>query len=136
MKERKSPERRCGCPRADGGGEGASVSESVQWVHLGPEAKDDGRGVWMEMGKYRRGSAEAKGGEEGREKGVERCSRLGCRRYLLSPRNGWGIDRQTDGEMRQTKRHSEGARGSKQETHKQKRCGPRHRLQTQESGMQ
>lgn len=86
------------------------MSESVQWVHLGPEAKD-GRDVWMEMGKHRRGSAEAKGGEEGREKGVERRSRLGCRRYLLSPRNGWGIDGQTDGEMRQRKTQ----RGSKRQ---------------------
>ena len=73
------------------------------------------------MGKHRRGSARVKGGEEGREKGVERRSRLGCRRYLLSPRNGWGIDGQTDGEMKQ-KDWRQTQRGSKrqQETHQQK----------------
>ena len=47
------------------------VSESVKWVHLGPEERDGQMDAGVEMEKHRRGSAEGRG-EEGREKGVER----------------------------------------------------------------
>lgn len=102
VRERKSPER-CGRPRAGGGGEGALVSESVKWVHLGPEETDGEMDVGVEMGKHRRGSAEGRG-EEGREKGVER-------------QFTWhGTDGETEGEMKQTgETEKDTERGSKRQ---------------------
>lgn len=39
MRERKSPERRCGCWWAGGGGEEASTSQWTKQVNAGPEVR-------------------------------------------------------------------------------------------------
>lgn len=67
------------------------MSESVQWVHPGPEGRDDGR--TQKMGKHRRGSARAKGGGKG-----ERCGEtfaLGLQELFIKPQK-WVGNRRAD----------------------------------------
>lgn len=102
VKERKSLESRCGRRCPGGGREGASIRESVKWVHLGPEESRRASG--------KRWEGDGRGGKGGRC--GERHSWM--QEVVMSPRDrqmGLG-DRRGDSrkEDRQTDRGRPGKR--------------------------